>query len=205
MKKPPDKYKCIKLPITSILNKNEESQNIFNTIQDAVYRTNYITTKTSLLLRLWCLDKYHNGIDIPLIDENTIKMSMKSIILPSRGPKPKNNNLLLLNEFKNLHNFTLEDGVNLSSILDYYAITILTSIETNIKMHFFDYVNRFINSYFKVFYKDDITNKEFKKQLFKDLYVVKNDILRLFVTVSTDDLLSFIQNTVVFLVIVEIT
>lgn len=44
-------------------------------------------------------------------------------------------------------------------------------------MHFFDYVNRFINSYFKVFYKDEITNKEFKKQLFKDLYVVKNDIL----------------------------
>ena len=177
MKKPPDKYKCIKLPITSILNKNEESQNIFNAIQDAVYRTNYITTKTSLLLRLWCLDKYHNGIDIPLIDENTIKMSMKSILLPSRGPKPKNNNLLLLNEFKNLHNFTLEDGNNLSSILDYYAITILTSIETNIKMHFFDYVNRFINSYFKVLYKDEITNKDFKKQLFKDLYVVKNDII----------------------------
>ena len=134
MKKPPDKYKCIKLPIPFILNKNQESQNIFNTIQEAVYRTNYITTKTSLLLRLWCLDKYHNGIDIPLIDENTIKMSMKSIQLPSRGPKPKNNNLLLLNEFKNLHNFTLENGNNLSSILDYYAITILTSIETNIKM-----------------------------------------------------------------------
>ena len=177
MRKPPDKYKCIKLPINSILNNNEESQNIFNTIQDAVYRTNYITTKTSLLLRLWCLDKYHNGIDIPFINENTIKMCMKSLILASSGPKPKNNNLLLLNEFKNLHNFTLEDGVNLSSILNYYAITILTSIETNIKTHFFDYVNRFINSYFKVFYKDEITNKEFKKQLFKDLYVVKNDIL----------------------------
>ena len=177
MRKPPDKYKCIKLPINSILNNNEESQNIFNTIQDAVYRTNYITTKTSLLLRLWCLDKYHNGIDIPFINENTIKMCMKSLILASSGPKPKNNNLLLLNEFKNLHNFTLEDGVNLSSILNYYAITILTSIETNIKMHFFDYVNRFINSYFKVFYKDEITNTEFKKQLFKDLYVVKNDII----------------------------
>jgi len=177
MKKPPDKYKCIKLPIISILNNNEESQKIFNSIQDAVYRTNYITTKTSLLLRLWCLDKFHNGIDIPLINENTIKMCMKSLLLPSSGPKPKNNNLLLLNEFKNLHNFTLENGNNLSSILDYYAITILTSIETNIKMQFFDYVNRFINSYFKVLYKDDITNKDFKKQLFKDLYVVKNDIL----------------------------
>jgi hypothetical protein len=88
MKKPPDKYKCIKLPITYIL--NEENQKIFNTIQDAVYRTNYITTKTSLLLRLWCLEKYHYGIDIPLINENTIKMCMKSLILPSSSPKPKN-------------------------------------------------------------------------------------------------------------------
>jgi len=178
MKKPPDKYKCIKLPITSILYKNEESQNIFNTIQDAVYRTNYITTKTSLLLRLWCLNKYHNGINFPLITETTIKMCMKSILKPSKGGrKPKEENVLLLNEFKQLHNFTLEDGVNLSAILNYYAITILTSIENNIKIHFFDYVNRFINSYFKVLYKDEITNKEFKRQLFKDLYVVKNDII----------------------------
>ena len=45
-------------------------------------------------------------------------------------------------------------------------------------MHFFDYVNRFINSYFKVFHKDEINNKEFKKQLFKELYVVKNDIIK---------------------------
>jgi hypothetical protein len=178
MKKPPDKYKCIKLPITSILNKNEESQSIFNTIQDAVYRTNYITTKTNLLLRLWCLDKYDKGLSIPLITETTIKMCMKSIVKPcGRGRKPKEENVLLLNEFKELHNFTLEDGVNLSAIFNYYAITILTSIETNIKMHFFDYINRFINSYFKVFYKDEITNKEFKKQMFKDLYVVKNDII----------------------------
>ena len=178
MKKPPDKYKCIKLPITSILNKNEESQNIFNTIQDAVYRTNYITTKTSLLLRLWCLDKYNNDIEIPLITETIIKMCMKSIVIPcGSGRKPNEENVLLLNEFKELHNFNLENGKYLSAILDYYAITILTSIETNIKMHFFDYVNRFINSYFKVLYKDEITNKEFKKQLFKDLYVVKNDII----------------------------
>jgi hypothetical protein len=178
MKKPPDKYKCIKLPITSILNNNEESQNIFNTIQDAVYRTTYITTKTHLLLRLWCLDKYHNGIDIPLITEATIRMAMKSIVIPcASGRKPNEDNALLLNEFKNLHNFKLENGKNLSTILNYYAITILTSIETNIKMNFFNYVNRFINSYFKVLYKNEITNKDFKKQLFKDLYVVKNDIL----------------------------
>jgi hypothetical protein len=177
MKKAPDKYRCIKVPLHSILHKDENAINIFNSIQDAVYRTNYITTKTSLLLRLWCLEKYHHNIDIPIIDENTIRMCMKSLLLPSSGPKPKNNNLLLFNEFKSLHNFDLENGKQLSSILDYYAITILTSIENNIKLHFFDYVNRFINSYFKHINKDNLNDKEFKKQLFKELHAVKSDIL----------------------------
>ena len=177
MKEPPDKYRCIKVPITSILYKNDDGEKIFNTIQDAVYRTNYITTKSSLLLRLWCLEKFHNGIVIPLITVDTVRMCMNSLLLPSCGPKTKDNNLLLLNEFKTLHNFKLENGNYLNNILNYYATMILTSIENNIKMHFFDYVNRFVNSYFKVLYKDEITNKEFKKQLFKDLYVVKNDII----------------------------
>ena len=177
MKKAPDKYRCIKVPLHSILHKDDNAIKIFNTIQDAVYRTNYITTKTSLLLRLWCLEKYHHNIDIPIIDENTIRMCMKSLLVPSSGPKPKNNNLLLFNEFKSLHNFELEDGKNLSSILNYYAITILTSIENNIKLHFFDYVNRFINSYFKHVNKDNLNDKEFKKQLFKELHSVKSDIL----------------------------
>jgi hypothetical protein len=177
MKKAPDKYRCIKVPLNSILHKDDNAINIFNTIQDAVYRTNYITTKTNLLLRLWCLEKYHNNIDIPIIDENTIRMCMKSLLVPSSGPKPKNNNLLLFNEFKSLHNFDLENGKQLSSILDYYAITILTSIENNIKLHFFDYVNRFINSYFKHINKDNLNDKDFKKQLFKELDSVKSDIL----------------------------
>ena len=177
MKKAPDKYRCIKVPLHSILHKDDNAIKIFNTIQDAVYRTNYITTKTSLLLRLWCLEKYHHNIDIPIIDENTIRMCMKSLLVPSSGPKPKNNNLLLFNAFKSLHNFELEDGKNLSSILNYYAITILTSIENNIKLHFFDYVNRFINSYFKHINKDNLNDKEFKKQLFKELHSVKSDIL----------------------------
>ena len=107
MKKPPDKYKCIKLPITSILNNNEESQNIFNSIQDAVYRTNYITTKTSLLLRLWCLEKYHNGIDIPLITEATIRMAMKSIVIPCASEE------------------------NLMKIMPYYLMSLKTCIILN--------------------------------------------------------------------------
>ncbi len=46
-KEPPDKYRCLKLPISSILYKdNEEAKEIMNILQNAIIRTNSITTKT---------------------------------------------------------------------------------------------------------------------------------------------------------------
>ena len=174
----PEKYRCLKVPITAILHKdNDIAKRNMAILQDAISRANKITSKSYMLLRLWVLHKYHNGMDIPEITTDTISMAMKSVMKPSSGPKPKGNNNLLLQEFQTLYDFSLEDGKNLSAILDYYATTMLTSITNNIKIHFFDYVNRFINSYFKAIYKEEITNKLFKKQLFKELRVVKNDIL----------------------------
>ena len=91
LKEPPDKYKCIKLPLYKTLKQNDQIK--FNTINNAVYRTNIITTKAYMLIRLWILDKYHNNIDIPHITLDTIKMAFKSIVKSSSGPKPKGNNL----------------------------------------------------------------------------------------------------------------
>jgi len=49
-KEPPDKYRCLKLPITSILitdkDKEKEVQANMDTLQSAILRTNAITTKT---------------------------------------------------------------------------------------------------------------------------------------------------------------
>jgi len=180
-KEPPDKYRCLKLPITSIFINDTEKNKIIkenmDILENAIIRTNSITTKTYFLLRLWILHKYHSNLEIPEISEDTISICMKSIMLPSSGQKPKGNNAILLDEFKNLHNFTLENGNNLSSILDYYKTTMLTSIENNIKIHFFDYIKRFVNSYFKHLYKEQIENKEFKKQLYKEINLLKNDII----------------------------
>ena len=176
-KEPPDKYRCLKLPITSIIYKETEVKENMEILQNAIIRTNKITTKTYFLLRLWVLDKYHNNLDIPEITEDTISMCMKSILLPSSGQKPKGNNAVLLKEFQQLHSFSLEDGSNLSSILDYYTTTMITAIENNIKMRFFDYIKRFVNSYFKHLYQEEIENKEFKKQLYKEINLVKNDII----------------------------
>jgi len=176
--KPPDKYRCIKLPIQKIL-KSDLPIDVLERINDAVSRTNIITTNSYFLLRLWVLQRYHNNQEIPIITEDTIRMSMKSLVKASAGPKPKGNNLALLQEFQNIGNsiFTLQDGKNLSAILDYYSTTMITAIENNIKMHFIDYIKRFVNSYFKNIYQNELQNKEFKKQFYKELQQVKNDII----------------------------
>ena len=129
-KEPPDKYRCLKLPISSILyNDSEEAKENMDILQNAIIRTNAITTKTYFLLRLWVLHKYHSNQEIPEITEDTISMCMKSIMKSSFGQKPKENNSILLEEFQKINIFELEDGSNLSSILQYYATTIITAIE----------------------------------------------------------------------------
>lgn len=66
-KKPPDKYRCLKLHITSIFYKdNDEVNKNMDILQNAIIRTNSITSKTYFLLRLGVLHKYHNQEELTL-------------------------------------------------------------------------------------------------------------------------------------------
>ena len=177
MADPPNKYRCLKLPITSILLTDNEAEQNLIVLQNAILRANSITSKTYFLMRIWLLHKYHSNQEIPELTEDTIAMCMKSILIPSSGPKPQGNNAVLLLEFIQLHSFPLEDGSNLSAILNYYTTTMITAIENNIKMRFFDYVNRFVTSYFKHQCQEQWNDKSFKKQFYKEIHLVKNDIL----------------------------
>lgn len=172
-KKPPDEYRCIKLPLKNIINDKDKIDDIF----DCVIRANNITIKTYQLLRLWILYKYRKNENIPKITEDMIKMAQKSLLKKSAGQKPKGNNLLLLNELKNVYPFELENGLHLSQVLGYNATSILTAIENNIKQHFFTYIRRYINCYFRNLYQKEMEDKEFKKQLYKEISVIKNDII----------------------------
>jgi len=48
------------------------------------------------------------------------------------------------------------NGKNLSSVLDYSAIDMLTNIENNIKLNFFNYVRQYVNSTFKLQFKEQL-------------------------------------------------
>jgi len=190
-KKPPDKYKTIKYTLDNILVKHKDNTTILdkNILFSAILRTHHLIIHTYQFLRLWILDKYHTNKDIPIITEDTIKMTFKVLIKNSQGPKPKGTNLQLFNEFNNFFNehynklnYTKLNGLNLSQILNYSAIDMLTNIENNIKLNFTKYVRRFVNSSFKkinnkIIEKADNKEKtKLRKELNKDLFDIKNDL-----------------------------
>ena len=179
-KHPPDKYKCLKLRFSKVLDNSTiyNNKNVFNTIENAIKRTNNIVIKSYMLLRLWILKKYESNVDIPIITKDTIRMSFKAVMTNNKSPS--GNNLLLFNELrdicKNYITDKFENGTKLSTILNYYSITMITSIENNIKNNFINYVNKYVNSYFITKYETEIKDKEIKKQLFKNLNILKKDL-----------------------------
>ncbi len=186
-KKPPDKYKTIKCSFKSIATNELKQSKVF----DACYRTHQLVIHTYYLMRLWILNKYHNDTVIPIITDDTIKMAFKSLLLDSQGPKPKGENLKLYDEFKKLYEDEYKqlnyedklDGVNLSQILSYMSIDMLTNIENNIKLHFIKYVNRFVNSSYKKQNNELLekcekgTKTKLRNELNKDLYEIKQDLI----------------------------
>jgi hypothetical protein len=197
LKKPPDKYitvKCIldKIIIDDKPDNELKKDDIKTILNDTCFRTNQIVIHTYQFLRLWILYKYHNKLDIPIITEELIRMVMNTLSTKdNRGNKPTDENLKLLEEFNKFYeehykNLNYDNKINssyLSQIINSMATDILTNIENNIKMHFFKYINRFVNSSFRKINNDLLekakegTKKKLRKQLNKDVYEIKQDLI----------------------------
>ena len=189
LKKPPDKNKLITVKCN--INKIIRNNNFIAPLFDVCFRTNKIIIQTYQFLRLWILEHYHNNIIIPIITTDTIKMVFSVLTLNNKGGNtPKNNNLIMLNNFTDFYNNNYkllynDDKINgsyLSQILNSMSIDILTNIENNIKLHFFKYVKKFVNSSFRIINNTILENTEkgkkveTRKLLNKELFQIKEDL-----------------------------
>ena len=186
IKKPPDKYKVIKISLKQIL-KNTTDINKLNNI---IIRTNKLIIHTYQFLRLWILNKYHKRQNVPKITKDIIKMAFKVLTTKSQGPKPKGTNLSSYNELTNFYDTIYSklgyndklSGLNLSQIINYMCVDMITNIENNIKQHFIDYVKRYVNSSFKDIHNkildkyNGIKKTLLRKKLKKELYTIKQDL-----------------------------
>jgi hypothetical protein len=196
--KPPDKssdyFKCVKIPLKHIL-KNPNVN--LPKITDAVIKCNKIVINTLMFMKLYLLDYFFQNNKLPEINKVFVNSCMKILCNESASGRPPKKEIKELkdkltafynSDYKTLIKDTDLDYTHLNTVLDYLTIGIITMYENNIKLHYVEYVERYVNIVWKK--KETITkikeeNKEEDKQkelvneFCRQLRKVKIDILEI--------------------------
>lgn len=185
--KPPDKdyFTSVKLPLKYIL-KNPDIN--LPKINHAVIKCNKIVVNTLMFLKLYLLYHFEKYNKLPKVDRQLVFNIMKVLCVKKNnsGAKPKEETQTLKKKLSKFYNkyykpFIIDIDLDyefISNVLEYLAINIITTYETNIKLHYIEYVERYINIAFD---KKESLNKlkddESKAEFISELRKVKSDIL----------------------------
>ena len=194
--KPPDKptdyFKCVKIPIKHIL-KNPDIN--LPKITNAVIKCNKIIINTLMFMKLYLLDYFEKNNKLPEIDKVFVNSCMKILCNESASGRPPKKEVKELkdklttfynSDYKPLIKDTDLDYTHLNTVLDYLTIGIITMYENNIKLHYVEYIERYVNIVWKkketiVKIKEENKEEEKQKELVNEfcrqLRKIKTDIL----------------------------
>lgn len=156
MQEPPDPggthrpfYQCIKTSLKSVVRDDA----VIAKLQDAALRANAIMTHTLQLLKLYLIHCYDSGTPLPTIDRQFVTSVMKILCEePNCGRPPNEETKRIKDTLKAFYKEHYKPCVvgrlnyrHMSTVLEYLAIDVITMYENNIKQHFVEYVERFIN------------------------------------------------------------
>jgi hypothetical protein len=191
--KPPDDFfKGIKISLKSVLKHPD-----INTtkITNAVILCNKIVINVLLFMKLYLLNYYETNNASPVIDKVFINSCMKIMCNEKPQGRPAKKEIKELKDnltafyktdFEPLIKKDTLEYTHMNTILDYLTIDILTMYENNIKNHFVEYVERYVNVVWKKKFivskirKMNITKKEKDAKINKlcnQLRKIKNDLL----------------------------
>ena len=174
-------YKVIKCPLKNLLKNYSQIQPI---IEKAVLDINQLVILCYEFVRLFVLNKYINGLQIPNINKQFILDVFKIIGIcnDNRGKKTKVENIKYANNKNEIKEFYVKEFrflhierisyTNKTFILEQTSRQIAQSIENNIKSGFIKSINKYINCLFKIPISKIIKeekDKEKKKLLYKNL------------------------------------
>ncbi len=157
-KKPPDKpidnYKGIKVPLKHILKNYDMNQPKIN---DLVIMAHKIVIHTLQFIKLYSLDYYDKNNKLPIIDKTFINCCMKIVCKESSTGRPVKEEIQELKDkltkFYDKHYKPIQldnlQYTHMNTILDYLTMDILTVYETNIKQHYVEYIERYVNVVWK--------------------------------------------------------
>ncbi len=192
---PPDNYfKCVKVSLKHVLKHYEIIQPKIN---QTVIKAHKIIIHTLQFMKLYLLDYYDTHKTLPKIDKIFINCCMKILCKEkSIGRPPKKEIKELKDKLTNFYNTHYKplcqdeelDYTYMNTILDYLTIDIVTMYENNIKLHYIEYVERYVN----VMWEKKFMTKQIRKikktkkdrdstisKLNNQLRKVKNDVLNI--------------------------
>ena len=153
---PPDDYfKCVKVSLKHIIKNYEINQPKIN---KTAIKAHKIVIHTLQFMKLYLLDYYDKNSNLPKIDKVFINCCMKILCNQKSSGRPPKKEIKELQDkltnFYNIHYKSLCQGekldyTHMNTILDYLTIDILTMYENNIKQHYIEYVERYVNVIWK--------------------------------------------------------
>ena len=178
-------YKTIKVPLKYCIKDPEIN---LPKINHCVLTINSIVIHTLQFMKLCILDGYDNyNRKIPCINKTFVNSCLKTVSERGKKGSQATTNKSMMNDLKIFYDKHYKDisgeqkltYTNMLNVLDYMTETIVASFENNIKQHFVEYVERFVNVMFdkKEIIKTN-SSEENKKQKLHFLRNIKNDILK---------------------------
>jgi len=193
--KPPDDFfKGIKISLKSVLKHPDVN---LPKITNAVIKCNKIVIQTLMFMKLFLLDYYEKHNKLVIINDEFINSCMKILCNEKSSGRPPKQEIKELKEklsafyktdFQPLIQNEDLDYTHMNTILDYLTIDILTMYENNIKFHYVEYVERYVNVVWKKKFivskirKLNITQKEKEQRvsvLCSQLRKIKTDLLNI--------------------------
>ena len=164
-------YITIKTTLKSLLRNKTETLPCINNL---VCELNDLVIHAYQFIRLYVLEGYNNGEELPKIDEKFITYCIKTLGLKTnQGRKSKDTELLERlysfcdKVYKPLLKYKCVSLKNKSKLISYLATQIHTSLHNNIQERFCQHFLRFINKTTTHIEYDKSTLFQFKKQLFQ--------------------------------------
>jgi len=168
MKEPPDppdsirNYTTIKVPLKKVLKHYNFIKPKFD---NAIHRVNQFASRTYEFLDMYILWKFNNSKSLPIINKSLILRIFNLIGIRSTSGRKSKIIEDDLQQFYDAHFLPIYplkiDKINLTYPLDLLSKEIIKCLETNIRTHFIDYCNKYINAYHK--YPQQKIIKESKK------------------------------------------
>ena len=169
MTEPPDKefYKTIKVPLKHIIKNFEINQPKINDLSIMAHK---IVIHTLQFMKMYLINYYNINNKLPTIDASFINCCMKILCKEKATGRPAKTEIKELKDtltvFYNQHYKQLQldelEYTHMNTILDYLSISIITDYENNIKCHYVEYIERYVN----------VINR-----FNSDLRKIKNDLL----------------------------